>query len=133
MRRLNRRRDERGAMAIEFLLTITMLIIVFLVMLQYAVKAHSQRIATAAAEEALAATSSYDGTTGDGESAANDYLTNLGPGLANSTVNVTRTASTATVTITGDVDQLIPFLPVKVTVQIEGPIERFVPAGEGTP
>lgn len=133
MRRLSRRRDERGAMAIEFLLTITMLIIVFLVMLQYAVKAHAQQIATAAAEEALAATSSYDGTTADGESAANDYLTNLGPGLANSTVNVTRTASTATVTVTGDVDQLIPFLPVTVSVHVEGPIERFVPAAEGTP
>lgn len=117
-------------MAIEFLLTITMLIIVFLVMLQYAVKAHAQQIATAAAEEALAATSSYDGTTADGESTANDYLTNLAPGLANSTVNVTRTASTATVTVTGDVDQLIPFLPVQVTVQIEGPIERFVPTQE---
>jgi Flp pilus assembly protein TadG len=114
-------------MAIEFLLTITMLIVVFLVMLQYAVKAHAQRIATAAAEEALAATSSYDGTTADGESAAKDYLTNLGPGLANSSVMVTRTGTTATVTVSGDVDQFIPFLPVRVSVHVEGPIERFVP------
>lgn len=133
MRRLNQHRDEAGAIAVEFLLTIAMLIVVFMVMLQYAVKAHAQQIATAAAEEALAATSSYGATTADGENTAKAYLINLGPGLGNSTVKVTRTAHTATVTVTGDVNQLIPFLPVTVSVHVEGPIERFVPTAADTP
>ena len=42
-----------GAMALEFMLVITAVIVVFLVMLQYAARAHAHRIATAAAEEGL--------------------------------------------------------------------------------
>lgn len=115
-------------MAIEFLLTISMLIAVFLLMLQYAVKAHAERIATAAAEEALSAAAAYDGTTADGQTAGEHYLIDLGPGLDNTTVTVTRTSSTVTAVVRGDVTQLFPFLPVHLTVHVEGPVERFVPS-----
>jgi Flp pilus assembly protein TadG len=127
-------RDERGVMALEFLLVISMLIVVFLLMLQYAVRAHAQRIATAAAQEGLATASSYDGTASDGERTATQYLTSIGPGLASSHVSATRSATTATVTVTGEVDQLIPFLGVTVRVHVEGPVERFVTAlGQAPP
>ena len=125
MRRARRTRDERGALSIEFLLVISALILVFVLMLQYAVKAHAHRVAEAAAEEALAATAAYDGTAASGEQAGNHALSDLG-GLSKTTVAVTRTATTASVTVTGDVEQLIPFVPVNVTVRLEGPIEKFV-------
>lgn len=128
MKQKLRQRDERGAIAIEFMLTITMLLVVFMVMLQYAVKVHAQHVANAAAEEALTAASAYDGTTSAGQHAATDYLDRLGPGLTNPIVAVTRTATTATVTISGDVEQLVPLLPVHVTVRIQGPVEHFVEA-----
>jgi hypothetical protein len=120
-------------MAMEFLLVISMLLVVFLLMLQYAVKAHAQRIITAAAQEGLAVTASYEGTTTAGQRTANDYLTRLGPGLRSSHVVATRTGNAATITITGEVTQLIPFLGVSVEVHTEGPIEHFVrtPPGEG--
>src|SRR3954451_9616391 len=105
MPRATQWRNERGAMAIEFLLAITMLILVFLLMLQYAVKVHTQRVDTAAAEQALSAAAAYDGSATDGDAAANDYLSDLGPGLGNADVAVPRTATTATVTVSGDVDQ----------------------------
>jgi len=127
MRRIRRTRDERGALSLEFLLVITALMLVFLLMLQYAVKAHAHRVAEAAAEEALAAASAYDGTAASGEHAGNHTLTDLGS-LSNTTVSVTRTGTTASVTVTGDVEQLIPFVPVHVTVHLEGPIEQFVGA-----
>ena len=118
----------------EFLLIISMLMIVFLLMLQYAVKAHAQRIATAAAEEALAATAAYDGTTADGQEAANEVLNDIAPGLGDTKVMIDRTAASATVTVTGNVTQLIPFLAVEVNVHVEGPVERFVPSsGEFAP
>jgi Flp pilus assembly protein TadG len=119
-------REEQGAMAIEFLLVISMLIVVFLLMLQYAVKAHAQRITAAAAQEGLAAATSYNATAATGERTAKDYLAHIGPGLASSHVTATRTATTASVTITGEVTQLIPFLDVGVSVQVEGPVEHFV-------
>jgi Flp pilus assembly protein TadG len=125
MHRARRTRDERGALSIEFLLVISALMLVFLVMLQYAVKAHAHRVAEAAAEEALAAASAYDGTAASGEQAGDHMLSDLGA-LSNTTVVVTRSGTTASATVTGDVEQLIPFLPVHVTVRIEGPVEQFV-------
>lgn len=126
-------RGERGAIAIEFMLVISMLIVVFMLMLQYAVRAHAERIAAAAAEEGLAAATSYDGTPGDGERVAAGYLTKLGPGLHDTTVDATRDATSATVTVGGAVDQLIPFLSVRVHVRVEGPVERFVPESTQLP
>jgi Flp pilus assembly protein TadG len=128
MLRQRQQGDERGVIAIEFMLTITMLLVVFMVMLQYALKAHAQHVANAAAEEALAAATAYDGTTSAGHGAATDYLDRLGPGLSNPVVSVSRTPITATVTISGDVEQLIPLLPVHVTVRTQGPVEHFVQA-----
>jgi Flp pilus assembly protein TadG len=119
-------RDQRGVMALEFMMVISAVIVVFLVMLQYAVRAHAHSIATAAAEEGLAAASAYDGTADLGQSTATDYLDRLGPGLNHARVTVTRNPTTAAVTIEGDVEQLIPFLTVRVSVHIEGPTEHFV-------
>ena len=41
-------------------------------------------------------------------------------------MTVTRTGDTATVTVTGDGQQVLPFVPVHVSVHLEGPIEHFV-------
>ena len=125
MRRAQRIRDERGALSIEFLLVISALMLVFLLMLQYAMQAHAHRVAQAAAEEALAAASAYDGSATSGEVAGNHYLGDLG-GLSGTHVTVTRTGDTAAVTVTGDGQQVLPFVPVHVSLHLEGPIEQFV-------
>jgi hypothetical protein len=125
MQKARRLRDERGALSIEFLLVISALMVVFLLMLQYAVKAHAHRVAEVAAEEALAAASAYDGSVASGESAGNHRLTDLGT-LSDPHIFVTRSGTTATVTVSGDVEQLIPFLPIHVFVHLQGPIEHFV-------
>src|SRR3954454_10270803 len=100
MHRARRSRDERGAMSIEFLLINSAFMLVFLVMLQYAVKAHAHRVAEAAAEEALAAASAYDGSAASGESAGNHYLADLGT-LSDTKVTATRSGVTAAVTVSG--------------------------------
>jgi len=125
MRRAQRIRDERGALSIEFLLVISGLMLVFLLMLQYAMQAYAHRVAQAAAEEALAAASAYDGSAASGEAAGNHYLGDLG-GLSGTDVTVTRTGDTAAVTVTGDGQQVLPFVRVHVSVHLEGPIEHFV-------
>ena len=126
MHGVRRPRDERGALSIEFLAIIGALTIVFLVMLQYAVKAHAHRVAEAAAEEALAAAAAYNGSAGSGETAADHYLDDIGSDLSDPEVTVTRNAATAAVTVKGDVQPFIPFLSVHVSVHMEGPVERFV-------
>jgi hypothetical protein len=125
MRRAQRLRDERGALSVEFLLVISALMLVFLLMLQYAMQAYAHGIAQAAAEEALAAASAYDGSAVSGQAAGAHYLGDLGS-LSNGNVTVTRTGDTAAVTVTGDAQQVLPFVPVHVSVHLEGPIEHFV-------
>ena len=124
-----RRRGERGAIAIEFLLVLSMLVVVFLVMLQYAVRAHAHRIVTAAAEEGLAAAAAYDGSAEDGRRTAQAYVDDLGPGVDNAVVTATRSATTARVAVRGQVQELVPFLTVRVSAEVEGPVERFVEEG----
>ena len=121
-----RRRSERGAIAIEFMLVLSMLVGVFLLMLQYAVRAHAHRIATAAAEEGLAAASAYDGSAEEGRRTAHKYVEDLDPNLDSTVVTASRSATTARVGVSGKVEQLIPFLTVRVSAEVEGPVERFV-------
>jgi Flp pilus assembly pilin Flp len=121
-------RDQRGAMAIEFMLVMSMLILVFLVMLQYALQVHAEQIAHAAADQALAAATAYDGSPADGHAAGSSYLADSGNTLGHPSISVTRNADYASVTVTGHVTPFIPFLPVSVTVHVEGPVEKFVAA-----
>ena len=122
----SRRRGQQGAIAIEFMLILSMLVVVFLVMLQYAVRAHAHRIVTAAAEEGLAAAAAYDGSAEEGRRTAQRYVDDLGPGVQNAVVTASRSVDTARVTVRGEVEELVPFLTVRVSAEVEGPVERFV-------
>ena len=124
--RVRRRRSERGAIGIEFMLILSMLVVVFLVMLQYAVRAHAHRIVTAAAEEGLAAAAAYNGSAEEGRRTAQRYVNDLGPGVENTVVTASRSPDTARVTVKGVVEEFVPFLTVEVSAEVEGPVERFV-------
>lgn len=106
-------------------MVISALMLVFLLMLQYAVDAHSRRIAQAAAEDALEAAQAYDGSATAGRDAGDHTLGELGS-LSGTTVTVTRTAATADVTVTGSAQEVIPFLPTRISVHLQGPVEHFV-------
>jgi Flp pilus assembly protein TadG len=124
--RVRRPGSERGAIGIEFMLILSMLVVVFLVMLQYAVRAHAHRIVTAAAEEGLAAAAAYDGSAEEGRRTAQRYVNDLGPGVESAVVTASRSAETARVTVKGEVEKFVPFLTVEVSAEVEGPVERFV-------
>ena len=113
-------------MAIEFMLVMSMLIVVFLLMVQYALKVHAERVAQAAADQALAAATAYDGSPTAGQAAGRAYLDGSGHTLLHPRISVTRTPTLASATVTGDVTAFIPFLPVSVSVHVEGPVEKFV-------
>jgi len=113
-------------MAIEFMLVMSMLIVVFLLMVQYALKVHAERVAQAAADQALAAATAYDGSPTAGQAAGRAYLDGSGHTLLNPRISVTRTTTIASATVTGDVTAFIPLLPVSVSVHVQGPVEKFV-------
>lgn len=121
-------RDERGVVGVEFLLIMGMVVVAFMVMLQFAVKIHAERVAQAAAEEGAAAARRFDGTAADGETRARQYIDRLAKReLTATSVAATRTVDTASVTVTGRAMTLIPFVSLRVSETSRGPVERFVP------
>lgn len=113
----------------EFLLLTPLLLLLLLLLIQWAVVMNAQRVAGAAAREGAVAAGTFDGTEADGQRVADDYLTRLDPSISDRHVTATRTDQTATVTVTGQVMQLVPlpWVDLDVTATAQVPVERFVP------
>ena len=103
-------------------------VIVFcLALFQFGLYYVASNTAQAAAETAYQQARAYQSTPADGVAAGQELL---GPGslLHNSDVTITRTPTTATVTVTGDAVTILPGLPVPQVVKtLTGPIERWIP------
>lgn len=103
-------------------------VIVFcLALYQFGLFYVASNTAQAAAETAYQQARAYQATPADGVAAGRELL---GPGalLRDGNVTITRTATTATVTVTGDAVTILPGLPMPPIVKtLIGPIERWVP------
>ena len=103
-------------------------VIVFcLALFQFGLYYVASNTAQAAAETAYQQARAYQSTPADGI-AAGQGLLGRGSLLHNGDVTITRTATTATVTVTGDAVTILPGLPVpRVVKTLTGPIERWIP------
>lgn len=119
-----RRRDDRGALTAHVAVLPAVLALFFAVV-QLSLWFYARSVATTAARHGLDAARIENGTGGDGEATANQFLSQVG-GLRGSTVQVQRGAENATVTVTGSAVDVLPFFGVPITVTIEGPVERTV-------
>lgn len=127
------RRSDRGAGAAELVIAVPLLMLLILLIVQFAIWAHASSIAQATAEEALAAARVQGGTAAAGQQRAAQVLGQIGSSvLVSPHVLVTRTAGTVTVQITATVEEVLPIpgLSFPVHVTVTGPVERFVPATE---
>ena len=98
---LRRRRlhDDKGAASIELVLAAPVLVLLLMLIVQFAVWAHATHIAQAAANEAAQAARLYRASAGDGYAAGTVLLDqSAGTILADPMVTVSRTATTVTVT-----------------------------------
>lgn len=126
-RRQPRCRDERGEIA-QAVLVFPALLFVIMLIIQFTLYAHATSVAEAAAQDGAAAARRADGTQAAAVAAANDSLASLGPRMLTAkSVTATRTATQATVTVTGKVVSLVPGLGLKVRETASGPVERYVP------
>lgn len=111
-------------MAIIFPVT---LVIVFGI-IQFGIWYHANDIAQAAAQQAVRSASAYGGTQADGTREAGHVLAENANGLIIHTqVACNRNPDTATVTVTGDALQVIPFIPLPVKAAASAPVEAFRP------
>jgi Flp pilus assembly protein TadG len=119
-----RRFDERGSA--ELVVATPLLLLLILIVIQFALFEHASQVAQTAAAEALASTRTDGATTSAGQTEAQAILHAVGHGvLLNPAVSVTRTATVATVTVTGTTEAVLPFLHLPVHATSSGPVERF--------
>lgn len=86
-------------------------------------------VAQTAAVAAYTNARAYQSTTEAGDTAGTEIIDGMPGFLKHPQVEVTRSATTVTVTITGNAESLIPGVQLPpVTRTVTGPIERWVPA-----
>ena len=131
-RRLRRRaRVDRGAGVAELVIAVPLLMLLILLIVQFAIWEHAEDIAHATAEEALAAARVQGGTAAAGQQRAQQVISQIGSSvLVGPQVSVTMTPADVTVTVTGTAERVVPLpgLSFPVTVTVTGPVEQFVPA-----
>jgi hypothetical protein len=99
-----------------------------MLIVQFALWSHAAHVAQAAATEGLAAARSRSGTDIEGVRAAGRMLDQLAGGpLVAPSVQATRDATTATVTVSGTVTSVVPLVVLPVRAHVAGPVERFTP------
>ena len=124
-RRCRLGRDDRGSA--ELVVATPLLLLLILGVIQFALYEHASEVAQTSAAQAVAATRLLGGTTTSGQNEAESLLSSVGRGvLINPVVSVSRRPSTATVTVTGSTEGIIPLLHLAVSASSSGPIERFV-------
>jgi len=132
-RRAERRRAgrDRGAGSAEIVIAVPLLMLLILLVIQFAIWWNAEAIAHATAEEALAAARVQGGTAAAGQQRAQQVISQIGSGVLTGTrVSVSMTPADVTVEITGTAERVVPLpgLSFPVTVTVAGPVERFVPA-----
>ncbi|MBF4768621.1 pilus assembly protein [Nocardioides agariphilus] len=131
-----RRRDDRGSVSIELVILLPALFAVMFLGMQAALFYHARTVAIAAAQEGARAAGTEQGHEADGVGAANDFLAEAGGDdvLTGTSTTAKRTATTATVTVTGFSLSVIPGWKVRISQSATVPIERLTaPSAAGTP
>ena len=123
--RLLRRRDERGIGAPEFVVVMPLVMLIFLMLVQWSVQLYNDRIVHAAAREAAVDAASWEGTESAGRQTADEYLADAGSDLSNTSIKINVGATEVTVTVSGEVMTLLPGFTKRVSATATVPRERF--------
>lgn len=121
------RRDESGASAVELVLYMPILMFTILFAVQFSLIYLGGQVASGAAREA-ARTARVTGDGGQAKAVGDRIVAQIGKGvLDNATVTPQIGAEQASVTVSGEASQILPFLPIpRVSETVQGPIERYI-------
>ena len=124
-----RLRGEAGYSVVEVAITFPVLLLLVMLVVQFALLWHARHVAEAAAQAGLRSARGYTSTAELGQSDARSYLTQVAPRLLVApTVDVRRTPTTVTVRVHAGVLSIVP-LGLGVDETAVGPVERYVGPG----
>ncbi|GAU71118.1 hypothetical protein SSP35_27_00390 [Streptomyces sp. NBRC 110611] len=114
------------------MLVVPVLLLIALLVVQFAVVWHARHIAQYAAQRALAAARAEDGTAAEGRARARRSLAALGSRiLTEPSVTVDRSTAKTTVHVDGTVMTVVPGLTLYASGTASGPTEKVTaPAGD---
>lgn len=122
--RAMRAREEQGAVALEAAVIAPAALIATFALTQVALVAHAGQLAAAAAREGARAAAVENSTTAAGITAAHSFVADSGDRLSNPRITGSRTAESATITVSGQALSLVPFIDPQVTKSATLPVER---------
>ena len=124
---LDRVRNDRGSVSIQMVILLPALFLVMFLGMQAALYFHAKQVAIAAAQEGAREAGSENGSQESGVAVARDFIGGAGGPdvLTGSEVSGSRTATTATVTVTGQSLSVIPGWKVTITQSASVPVERL--------
>jgi Flp pilus assembly protein TadG len=118
---------ERGSSTVEFVIGAAVMVLLLMVVVQFALYFHMRAVVTTAARHGVDQARVVDGTTGDAIGATDQFLDQAGGGLEHRGVSASRSTTRATVTVHGEVVSVVPGLHLPVDVTVEAPAERLLP------
>ncbi|HET7477088.1 MAG TPA: TadE family protein [Dermatophilaceae bacterium] len=121
------RRRERGSTSIQLVLLMPALFSVMFLGMQGALCYHARTVATAAAQEGARTAAGLNGTASAGTDDAYAFVADAGGDdvLQAPKVTSSRSATTATVTVTGRSLSVIPGWTLQITQIARAPVERI--------
>jgi TadE-like protein len=123
---------EAGSVSVELVVATPLLLLLILLITQFAVWWHANHIAQAAAAQALAAARAQDATAARGEDEAALVVSEAGRGvLRHPRVVVTRTGTRVHVRIDARAEPVVPGLSLPVHAVADGPVDRWTVPAEG--
>lgn len=120
-----------GAATTELVIATPLLLLLILLVAQFAMWQHAVHVADAAAQEGAKAARLEGGTPADGAARAREFLTQLSPTiLVHPQVAARRTADTVRVEVSGQAVMVVPGMRLPVRAASQGVREFFRPAGQ---
>lgn len=133
---LRRLRSDRGAASTQLVLVFPALLLIALLVVQFALVWHARHVAQHAAQRGLAAARVQDGTAAGGQAQARRSLAALGSRVLTApSVTAERATAKTTVRVQGTVTRVLPVpgLELHASGTASGPTERITTSTGGQP
>lgn len=118
---------EAGSTTLEAAILMVAVLTLIFGCIQASLWFHARNVASSAAQVAVQTARTYDGSAGAGQSAGLTYLAGVG-GMEDTSVTVSRGATSTTAVVRGKTAPLVPGMPLPaISVQAQAATERLTP------
>jgi Flp pilus assembly protein TadG len=119
-------RRDRGSSSVEVVVLMPLVFLLLFAMVQGGLWFHARAVALGAAQEGARVAAAESSSAGAGITAAASFIADAGSGVVlDPAVTGSRSTTTATVTVTGRAQSLVPFLSPSVAQSASFPTERI--------